>query len=222
MSGVFPPNQPWLSVEARGVFSDPRNPLPIAFLGLLRQQSMVCETCSDVSAYALAWKAAGGNVQEDSLATVCSASVRLGGIAVQLQCVWQAAAGFGKTVCGIDHVPVLCTAFDANLGECAVVAATQWDNGMAALCAEDGVRQAGLNCSVREDEPQRSVQNPLGAYRTRPGAAAHIIFGTVSPDLVQKAVAAACGYVERRLDIVRADMAQGEEKALCELHYPEK
>lgn len=221
MSGVVFQSIPWLSVQTCGIFVDPRNPLPLAFLSLLRQRPATRETFADLGFFATAWEAAGGIVEHAPGASICKAFVRISGLPVQLQCVWLAQRESAKIALTDPTLPVLYAAFDARLAESVVVAATAWDNGMAALCAEDGMRQVGLNCSVRSDEPERSPSDPLGIYRTRPGAAAHMVFGTVAPEQAQRALAAACGYVERRLDIVRADLAQGEEKAKRELHFVE-
>lgn len=207
----------WFAVEAVGCFASEQDCLPGAFLELLAS-SAPANKADDAAQFVQLWQGLGGQVyQEADGAVCCIGQRRLGGLPVLL--VFTALTGTGARAQRplVTGIPLLRAVFDPSLAESAMVAATPWDNGMLALCAEDGARQAGLACAQREDVPERSRDNPYGCYLTEPGNAAHLCLGTVTSQQAAAALRAACGYVERRLDIVRADCAQGKERAQKEL-----
>lgn len=207
----------WFAVEAVGCFASEQDCLPGAFLELL-SSSAPANKAADAAQFVQLWQASGGEVHQDADGSACCTGLRrLGGLPVLL--VFTALTGTGVRAQRplVTGIPLLRAVFDPSLADSAMVAATPWDNGMLALCAEDGARQAGLACAQREDVPERSRDTPYGCYLTEPGNAAHLCLGTVASQQAAAALRAACGYVERRLDIVRADCAQGKERAQKEL-----
>ncbi len=210
--------RPRAVIEGAGNFSIGADPLPRAFLILagIAPDELPDEMNAEVFMHH--WKESGGTIEEPrtKVAARCTMLIHADGQPVRLVYTCQTGSKTAGTLSPIADLPVLRCVFDRTVGAGALIAATDWDNSLLALCLEDGMRQTGINATSRSDIPLRDMKSPVGfygTYTTMPGVAAHLLLGAVSPASVAEALAASLRVLDKRIDSVRFEMAQGVVRA---------
>ena len=209
--------RPRAVLESAGNFAASADPLPRAFLLLagLDEEKLPEELSAPL--FLALWQQLGGTTEESAKNAVrCTMLIREESQPVRLVYTCQTGAKTAGTLSPIADLPVFRCVFDRTVGTGALIAASNWDNSLMALCLEDGMRQAGINVTSRSDIPLRDMKSPVGfygTYTTMPGAAAHLLTGTVSPVSLAEALSGSLCVLEKRLDSIRFEMAQGVVRA---------
>lgn len=94
-----------------------------------------------------------------------------------------------------------------------------WENDFVALCAKEGFERAGIRVKTQSNGVRRtftSADGMLGKFGTLPGTAAHLLVAPEDLDKLGQALRLAYGFLESRLDAVRAETAEVLAKARAE------
>ena len=116
-------------------------------------------------------------------------------------------------------LPVICCTIATEPAAQSVLFESPWENDLVGLCVADGCARGGIRLRGRPGCLHRqfvSAEGILGEFGTLPGTAAHWLAASGDGDKLGQALRLACGFLESRLDAVRAEMAQVLVKAHVE------